>query len=93
MKAGVRSDTLRECKNDPSMLLKYFKEHASCPEYIVREASDGFNSINNIESIDSEIKQQHAVNIERVSLEFKSLLLLYRKERDCRTVPRTRRVL
>lgn len=34
--------SVEECEKDPSILKKYFKEYAECPEYVVQECIDGF---------------------------------------------------
>ncbi|CAK9067873.1 unnamed protein product [Durusdinium trenchii] len=33
---------VEECEKDPSILRKYFKEYAECPEYVVQECIEGF---------------------------------------------------
>jgi hypothetical protein len=39
---GFMKLSVAECEADPSLLRTYFKDYASCPEYIVQEAIDGF---------------------------------------------------
>ncbi|CAJ1381690.1 unnamed protein product [Effrenium voratum] len=34
---------VEDCEKDPSILKKYFKEYASCPEYVVQECIEGFS--------------------------------------------------
>eukprot|EP00450_Noctiluca_scintillans_P011543 CAMPEP_0194483738 /NCGR_PEP_ID=MMETSP0253-20130528/5254_1 /TAXON_ID=2966 /ORGANISM="Noctiluca scintillans" /LENGTH=425 /DNA_ID=CAMNT_0039323423 /DNA_START=59 /DNA_END=1336 /DNA_ORIENTATION=- len=34
--------SVESCQRDPSILKTYFKDYASCPEYVVQEAIDGF---------------------------------------------------
>merc|ERR1719284_2153184 len=34
--------TVENCEKDPTILTNYFSDYASCPEFIVQEAIDGF---------------------------------------------------
>jgi len=39
---GFLKLSVEECEKDPSILKKYFKDYAKCPEFIVQESIEGF---------------------------------------------------